>query len=253
MDYNFYISGGKPPYTWRRVAGELPDGLQFSNGTLTGIATTPGIFPVTIEVAAGGQNASREFNFIVPGPNLAQAAEQIIANVMKTDTERRDAMWLIVPRSLYADSVGVIRDGKCLGDHSTFYNISRDTSPKIDYYGYQWASLQTIGLVGYHTRAVEENGGWFTSLNVEFQDENGNWKPVKNLIIQPPLPEGQLQFNKPHFVEYLLGFEPVQTTAIRMVGDAGGTKHWYSKRTYFTSISELRVYGQLPGYLKLRN
>ena len=253
IDFEFYLSGSKPAFTWKVISGDMPDALHFSNGKLTGITTKPGIFPVTIEVADGGQKTSREFNLVVRGPNLAPAAARIIANVMKTDTTRRDAMWVTVPRSLYADSVQVIRDGNCLGDHSTFYSINGDTIPKIDYYGYEWDAPQTIGLLGYHTGSVEENGGWFTSLNVEFQDGNGNWKPVENLVIYPRLPEGLLQFNKPHFVEYLLAFEPVQTNAIRMVGDAGGTKHWYSKRTYFTSISELRVHGSLPGYRKLQN
>jgi len=252
IDFKFYISGGKPPFTWHIISGNVPDGLQFKDGTLKGIATKEGVYTITIEVASGNQKASRKFNLIVRGKNLSPSAKKIIANVMKTDTTIRDAMWLTVPRSLYSDTVDVIRDGKCLGEHSTFYSIINDTTPKVDYYGYEWDVPQTIGLLGYHTGSVEENGGWFTSLNVEYKDRKGNWKPVEDLIIYPPLPNDLLPFDKPHFVEYILAFKPVQTKAIRIIGNAGGTKHWYSKRTYFTSISELRVHGPLPGYHKLQ-
>ena len=157
-------------------------------------------------------------------------------------------MWLSVPPSLYAEQIDVIRDGKRLGDGSTFYTITGNSAPKQDFFGYEWMEPQAVGLVAYHTGAVEENGGWFTSLRVDYRDNDGNWKPVEGLLTSPPLAPGHLPFNKPHFVEYLLAFRPVSTTAIRIIGDAGGTRHWHSKRTCFTSITELSVYGSLPRY-----
>ena len=157
-------------------------------------------------------------------------------------------MWLTVPRSLYANRVEVIRDGIRLGDGSTFYTIEGHGEAKQDFFGYEWTRPRTVGLLAYHTGSVEENGGWFTSLDVEYLDSEGNWTPVQGLVISPPLAPGALPFNKPHFVEYLLAFRPVTTKAIRMIGDAGGTKHWRSKRTFFTSISELSAHGPLPRY-----
>ena len=98
---------------------------------------------------------------------------------------------------------------------------------------------------------MEENGGWFTSLDVQYLDNNGTWASVEDLVISPSLVKGDKPHNKPHFVEYLLAFKPVRTTAVRMIGNAGGSKHWYSKPAYFTSISELSVYGPLLNFENL--
>lgn len=248
LAYNFYVTSSKPPYRWKVSAGSFPEGLRFQNGTLSGMTTSAGIYPVELQVEQDGQKASQEFKLVVRGKNLAPAAAEVLANVQQVDTDQRDEMWLTVASSLYADDVNVIRDGKRLGDGSTFYSINSDESKEVDYYGYAWDDPQTIGLLAYHTGSAEENGGWFNSLSVEYRDENGHWQAVHNLRISPPLMPGKGRFNKPHFVEYLLAFEPVQTVAIRIIGAAGGVQHWYSKLTHFTSITELSVHGPLPGY-----
>ncbi len=249
VDYRFPVFGGKPPLRWSMRSGELPAGLRFDDGKISGVASEPGVFPVAVRLAsADDQEITQTVKLVVRAANLALSADKVLSNVRKTDTAWRDEMWLTVPHSLYADDVEVMRDGKRLGDGSTFYSIAGDSNPKQDFYGFEWAQPQSIGLLGYHTGAVEENGGWFTSLNVEYRDSNGAWTPVDGLLLSPPLPGGRLPFNKPHFVEYLLAFRPVTTTAIRIIGDAGGARHWRSKRTYFTSISELSVHGPLPRY-----
>ena len=45
--------GGLKPYRWSIVAGDLPDGLVLDTdtGRISGTATVPGIFPVTVQVA----------------------------------------------------------------------------------------------------------------------------------------------------------------------------------------------------------
>lgn len=230
------------------------------------MATEPGVYSITVSVQdQTGQTLKQSINLIVRGENLAPAAAKVLANVPETDTARRDGLWLTVPQSLYAERIAdVIRDGKRLGDGQTFYSIggdlNADTSSKTDFYGYEWEQAQTVGLLVFHTGAMEEMGGWFTSLNVEYRDGQGEWKPVENLVISPPLPPGEERFNKPHFVEYFLAFEPVKASAIRMIGETGGVDHWTHKwpdskdRVYlshFTSISELSVYGPLPEYESL--
>ena len=131
---------------------------------------------------------------------------------------------------------------------AAYYGIQDHGNPKRDFFGFEWAQPQIVGLLACHTGSVEENGGWFTSLGVEYRASDGSWKAVDGLLISPALPAGPLPFNKPHFVEYLLAFRPVTMTAVRIIGDTAGTDHWRSTRTHFTSISELSVHGPLPRY-----
>ncbi|MGD0497335.1 MAG: putative Ig domain-containing protein, partial [Bryobacteraceae bacterium] len=44
-------TGGQGPYTWSMTSGALPDGLTFAgNGTISGMATTAGVFGFTVRV-----------------------------------------------------------------------------------------------------------------------------------------------------------------------------------------------------------
>ena len=249
VDHELAAFGGSPPFRWSVRSGELPEGLRLQSGRISGVAKSPGVFPITLQlVDSGGLELRETLKFVVRGPNLADSSAAVLSSVQETNTTRRDEMWLTVPRSLYANRVEVIRDGIRLGDGSTFYTIEDTGEAKQDFFGFEWSQPQNVGLLAYHTGAVEENGGWFTSLDVEYLDSEGNWTPVHGLLISPPLAPGPLPFNKPHFVEYLLAFRPVRTKAVRMIGNAGGTDHWRSKRTYFTSISELSAHGPLPRY-----
>jgi hypothetical protein len=252
VDYSFFSTGGEPPINWTVASGDLPMGIQFNSGKLSGIPVEPGVYPVTIEVAEGDVKQSRNFNLIVRGKNLAPSAVTILAATSATNTSRRDSMWLTVAHSLYTDSVSVIRDGIKLGEGSTFYSIGTDIEKAEDYYGYQWAQPIEIGLVDLHMGSMEENGGWFTSLRVEYLDKNGEWREVENLVIVPDLLAGKGRFNKAHFVEYVLAFNPIKTSAIRIIGGAGGVEHWFSRLTHFTSVTELSVHGPLPGFNNLK-
>jgi hypothetical protein len=247
VSFEFAVSGGKPPFQWKVTSGDFPKGLAFRNGKLSGVASAPGVYSVTLELSQGSLKASRKFTLVVRDKNLAPAASRILARVERADVKRRDAMRVTVPRSLFADTVDVIRDGRLFGAGSTFYSISPDSGSQADYYGYEWDKPQTVGLVAYHNGSVEESGGWFTTLGVEYRNAAGAWAPVDALVVNPPLPTGNQPFDKPHFVEYLLAFRPVQTTAVRIVGNAGGRPPMT-----FTSIAELGAYGPLPRYEQLK-
>ncbi len=251
VDFSLYLAGGNRPSQWRIVSGSLPDGIQMRRGVLSGTPTTPGVYQVVLEVSHADAKIQREFGFVVRDRNLTPVADRILTNVPVPDVERRDAMWLTVAHSLYTDDIEAIRDGKRLGDGSTYYSISSTTNESPDYYGYEWQESQIIGLLGLHTGSVEENGGWFTSLNVEYRDQEDGWQSVEDLVISPSLMQGGERFNKPHFVEYLLAFKPVVTSAIRIIGNAGGVEHWYSAFSRFTSITELSAHGPLPDYQTL--
>jgi hypothetical protein len=70
--------------------------------------------------------------------------------------------------------IEVIRDGD--GRGRTYYNRAPDTKPRVNYCGYTWDQPQSVLTLVYNPGMPEEWGGWFTSLEVQYQDERGEWR-----------------------------------------------------------------------------
>jgi hypothetical protein len=245
VDYAFYTEANKV-YNWSLVSGTLPDGLTFTKGRLTGIPTTTGYSKITLQLDNGREKITRDFNLLVRNTNIAPTADTILANVRQLNEKVLDSCWYTFGKSMYAKTVDVINDGITAGPGSVFYSLAAKAKiPKVDYYGFGWITPQKISMLAFHTGCLEEFGGWFTSLNVQYLNEAGQWTPVEKTTITPPLPATDIVFFQPHFVEYIISFEPVETKAIRIIGDAKIQDHWnkYTKQVSgFTSITELCVY-----------
>jgi hypothetical protein len=245
VDYAFYTEANKS-YTWSLVSGHLPEGLVFSNGRLTGIPKTAGYSKIRLQLDNGQEKTSRDFELLVRSKNIAPTADTILANVRQLNEGVLDSCWYTFGKSMYAKNVDVINDGVISGPGSVFYSLAAKARiPKVDYYGYGWKTAQKISMLAFHTGCLEEFGGWFTSLNVQYMNAEGKWMPVGNISVNPPLPATDIVFFQPHFVEYVISFEPVETKAIRIIGDAKIQDHWnkYTKQVSgFTSITELSVY-----------
>lgn len=245
VEYEFYTVANKA-YNWTLVSGTLPEGLTFSKGKITGIPSVGGYSKITLQLDNGKEKISREFNLLVRGANIAPTADTILANVRHLNTKVLDSCWYTFGKSMYAKEVDVINDGKTTGAGSVFYSLAAKTKiPKVDYYGYGWDTSQKVSMIALHTGCLEEFGGWFTSLNVQYMNEAGQWVPVENISFVPALPETDVVFYQPHFVEYVISFNTVETKAIRIIGDAKIQDHWnkYTKQVSgFTSVTELSVY-----------
>ena len=157
-----------------------------------------------------------------------------------------DSCWYTFGKSLYAKNVSVINDGNTTGAGSVFYSLAAKTKiPKVDYYGYGWNDTQTISMLVFSTGGMEEFGGWFTSLNVQYLNDAGRWVSVERSTVSPQMPASDIVFIQPHYAEYILTFAPVKTKGIRIIGDAVIQDHWnkYTKNVSgFTSITELSVH-----------
>ena len=128
-------------------------------------------------------------------------------------------MWLSLGKKVYGNSIELINDGRVNGDSSVFYSINSSVNqPKIDFYGYEWKTEQEIGLIAFNIGAIEENGGWFTSLNVQFLDSVNRWQNAEQIIISPALSSQKNEHLQPQFIEYLLAFSSVKTKAINNRG-----------------------------------
>jgi hypothetical protein len=245
VDYNFYTEANKI-YNWSLIAGTLPEGLTFTKGKLIGIPTSAGYSKITLQLDNGKEKISKEFNLLVRGINIASTADTILANVRQLNEKVLDSCWYTFGKSMYAKNVDVINDGKTDGAGSVFYSLAAKAKiPKVDYYGYGWKTPQKISMLALHTGCLEEFGGWFTSLNVQYLNDAGKWTPVEKISITPALPSTDIVFFQPHFVEYVLSFATIETKAIRIIGDAKIQDHWnkYTKQVSgFTSVTELSVY-----------
>jgi len=245
--YDFLAVGAKSRPAWRLASGRLPEGLEFRDGHLSGMPhSSPAVYPVEIEVRSGSSSLRQKVPLIVRGENLAPKAARILAPLDRADLSLRKRLIIDTPPTFFSDSVEVIRDGKRTGPGATFLSIGAGSVPREDYYGYEWAQPQKLGLMAYTTGFIEDVTGWFNDLRVEYHTETGEWRPVSNLTSYPPFPAGKAPFDKAPFAEYLLFFDAVDARAIRIIGSVGAARSAIKDPPLFTSIAELGAYGPVP-------
>jgi len=245
VDFAFYSVANKN-YNWKLIGGNLPKGILFENGKLSGMPTKSGKYNITVQLDNGEKFLKKDFELLVRSGNISGEANKVLANVYSLNEAVLDSCWTTFGKSIYAKNVEVIRDGNISGAGSVFYSLAAKAKiPKVDYYGYEWKEERDIDMLVFNTGGMEEFGGWFTSLNVQYKNEEGKWVSVQKSTFNPPLPKTDIVFFQPHFAEHVISFEPIKTTAIRIIGDAMIQDHWnkYSKNVSgFTSITELSVY-----------
>jgi hypothetical protein len=248
--HEFLVTGAGARPHWRIVAGSIPHGLKFREGTLSGTPVgQPGAHALTLEARSGARAVRREILLVVRGENLARAADRILAPLQTADLSLRKLLVIDSPGTLFATSVEALRDGRRWGDNASFLSIGAGSAPRIDHYGYEWSRPQRIGLVSFTSGFLDDATGWFTDLRVEYRDDRGDWHAVRSMEVDPPFPSGPGPYDKAHFAEYLFRFDTVKTEAIRIAGDVGAAGGFVKDPPRFTSISELAVYGPLdaPG------
>lgn len=179
------------------------------------------------------------------GRNLAADAAEILALTRTTDVATLDSCWLTIPKTYRAHTVDVINDGVTGGPGAAFYSLGeKSCAPKRDYFGYRWDKPVTTDMVSFHYGPLEEFGGWYSNLHVEYMDENGQWQAIEAKVT-PDWPASDEVFIQPHNGEFIFTFDKVTTTAIRVIGDDAVLIHWnkYTKNvSSFISITELEVY-----------
>ena len=92
----------------------------------------------------------------------------------------------------------------------------------------------------------EEFGGWFTSLRVQYQSEYGMWLNAPLHSLRPAMNFENSQWLKGAYIDHSLKIDPITTTAIRIIGNAGGIEQDARNgggQKFFSAISELAVYG----------
>lgn len=227
FSYEFYT--GRDPHTavWR-LEGDLPRGLSFAAGVIAGTPESAGSASLRVHVTtAKGETASVPVTICVRGTNLAASAAEILFNPDSRDHD-----------------LALLRDGD--RRRRTYTSVADHGEPKTDFYGYRWATPQRIAALRMSVGEMKEWGGWFTQLTVEARDSAGVWREVSSLSISPALNFDNSPWLKASHVDYDFSFAPVETTAIRLVGRAGGIEPDEANRALglhtFTAISELAVF-----------
>jgi len=129
-------------------------------------------------------------------------------------------------------SLGEMNDGQ-YEDH----NDSREEKAKSqDYWGYMWEEPLFFNALVYHAGRMAWDGGWFTSLTVQYTEDGVTWKEPPNVMTEAPYDFRDLRDDREDFAHYVIYFAPIRGKGIRIYGTPGGASG-------YTSISELEVYG----------
>jgi ADP-ribosylglycohydrolase len=235
FQYYFGVDAGTASY--ELLDGSLPAGLNLDSDRVHGTPSEAGQFEVRIQVGTGDEVRQGDFTIRVHGSNLAKSASEILFNGLD------DVEGILDGKIVEEAGIEIIRDGDSRGQ--TYYNRAPDGEPRVNYYGYAWDEEQTISTIVYNPGLPEEWGGWFTSLEVQYRNQQDEWRTAKLLSIEPGLDFENTQWLKGAYIDQSLSIEPVTTKAIRIIGNAGGIEQDArngGERRYYTAISELSVY-----------
>jgi hypothetical protein len=122
-------------------------------------------------------------------------------------------------------------------------DVSNDSwtgEPKSeDYWGYMWVVADEpyyFDHVVYYVGDMFPDGGWFTSLKVQYTEDGLVWKDVPIEKIMPPYDFSDNYFARKPFTRYDISIPTVKGTGIRIYGTPGGMNR-------YTIIAELEVFG----------
>ncbi|TAJ23367.1 MAG: PKD domain-containing protein [Planctomycetota bacterium] len=100
-----------------------------------------------------------------------------------------------------------------------------------DWIGYKWPAKRLLSKLEFQEGLTTAAGGGFDSLQLQAQDELGNWNPIAGVVALPsqPEPEG------PSYQRWTFEFPPLFARAIRLYGDPHGALN-------YISVGELRAF-----------
>jgi hypothetical protein len=162
----------------------------------------------------------------VHGEHLALSAERIIHKESPND-----------------DDIEIIRDDDKPGH--THYNRAADGAPRINWYSCAWSEEQSVSTITCSPGLPEELGGWFTSLEIQFRDSDGQWQALEELAIEPLMKFDNTHWLRSSYVDHSRTFNPVKTTALRLIGNVGiieQDERNGGELRFYTTIGELAVY-----------
>jgi AraC-like DNA-binding protein len=132
-------------------------------------------------------------------------------------------------------------DGQPLSAFLQYRDYTYDTydghnqSHGPDWYAIHFPESTRMNCVEMTMECPNRDGGWWTSLNIEYWDKG--WKPVNKLDIIPPYCFEDVPYRRRPYETHALIFDEVVTTAVRVIGQAGGLAQ-------FTSLAYIAVFNR---------
>lgn len=202
--------------------GVPPSGMRYErrDGELLirGVPRLPGQSDITLAISDGLTRDQITLPLHVLPDNLAQAADEILAAVTR-------------PAGRGSPDLNVLRDGAATPHYESF---NPEINLEEDFYGYHWHHPVRVARLVFQPGPVTGEGGWFETLDIQYRTDQGHWRRVAGWDAVPGYTPDRA---KEPGVRFTLSFEPLTTTAIRIIGKPGGP-------AAYTSIAELEVHAR---------
>ncbi len=133
--------------------------------------------------------------------------------------------------------INIIRNG--IHDEIGYDSYDGPNPAPEDWYGYLWSDCLYPDTVVYTMGKNYLDGGWWTSLTVQYTPDGTSWLEAPNLKITPYYNfENYYAASppRPNYSRYTLTFDRVRALGLRIYGQPGGIAQ-------FSSVVELEVYG----------
>jgi AraC-like DNA-binding protein len=116
--------------------------------------------------------------------------------------------------------------------YDTYDGLNAASGP--DWYAIHFPEPTAINCIEMTMECPNRDGGWWTSLNVEWLNDNG-WQPVDKMDIAPAYSFEDVPYTRRPYDTHVVTFVQVVTRAVRLIGQPGGLAQ-------FTSLAYLAVF-----------
>jgi len=176
------------------------------------------------------------------GP-VSEAVGFVARRNLAFDTDAVPKARILNPTGSGLRDIEAIRNGLTEENYDSYHGGITETE---DWYGYLWQEPRYFDTVVYYEGENFHDGGWWTSLTIQYTSDGKNWIEVEELSISPAYNFEDVREGRVNYTRFLLTFVRCQGIGIRIYGEPGGVAD-------FTSIAELEVYGDQAPNIVIAN
>lgn len=137
------------------------------------------------------------------------------------------------PRKLEGQPLSVFLDYRQY-TYDTYDGHNSANGP--DWYAIHFPEMTAVNCIEMTMECPNRDGGWWTSLWVEVWNQAlQKWEKTSNPVITPSYNFANVPYNRRPYETYVITFEEVTTTAVRLIGQPGGLAE-------FTSLANIAVF-----------